>query len=309
MMIHQLPPEIIQREIDAICERYRIAPQNARKMFDGYIQRRPDLLKKIAAISPKQDITRLKAYKTLIKEVRKHIYYHLRQYQPQKERVVKLRARLSELIAASGNPHEIDIVIQQLLQTHISTQERLPHYQEFYRTLFGLIQPPRTILDIGCGIHPLTYPYRQKYHCSIADQELNNQSNLYVAIDKQPDVIETLHVFAPAVKPTRLIPVCADIADVAWETYLNDDDSMFGLALMLKLIPVIFRQQRHLLTTLANVPARYVLITAATESMTRKANIQRREDRVLQHFINLSERTSMAKFQVGNEFGYLLRAR
>jgi 16S rRNA (guanine(1405)-N(7))-methyltransferase len=152
------------------------------------------------------------------------------------------------------------------------------------------------------------YPYRKEYQPNVTRWELDDQPVLYVAIDKQPDVIETLRVFASAVKPTRLIPVCADIAEVTWEEYL-DDDTMFELALMLKLIPVIFRQQRHLLTTLTRVPARYVLITATTESMTRKENIQRREDRVLQRFIELSGRAIVTTFQAGNEFGYLLRSR
>ena len=81
---------------------------------------------------------------------------------------------------------------------------------------------------------------------------------------------------------------------------------MFDLAFMLKLIPVIARQQRHLLTTLTAVPARRMLITATTEAMTRKQNIRKREERFLREFIELTGRGVQATFQVGSEFGFLL---
>jgi len=305
-MTLQLPEHVIEREIEAICGRYRITPETARRLFDEYAQRRPDLLRTILAKFPEQDVTRLKAYKTFIKDVRKHIYYYLRQYQPERDTAECLRQQLANMIAASASPQDMKAIIQQVLRTHISTHERFAYYQEFYATVFGMLDPPRTIVDVGCGVHPLSYPYGQADYAGFGVRIASIPPDLYVAIDKQPEVIETLQIFASTVAPTRLVPVCADIEEVTWMTYLEEQDEMFDLAVMLKLIPVLARQQRHLMMRLAQIPARYMLITAATEAMTRKQNIRRREERFLREFIELTGRQVRTAFQVGSEFGFLL---
>ena len=308
MAYDHLPEVILEREIEAICAGYRITPENARALCDNYISRRPDLLRKILPKLGEQDVTRLKAYKTLMKDVRKHIYYYLRRYQPEKETVERLRQQLSDMVAASTPLEDIAPVIRQLLGTHISTQERLDDYHEFYETLFRLIDPPRNIIDVGCGIHPLSYPYGGGYGKRVISQAMGNSPDVYVSIDKQVDVIETLQIFAPAVVPTRLIAVCADIGEIEWEPFAGEflNSGMFDVALMLKLIPVLARQQWHLTATLAALPARRMLITATSEAMTRKQNIRKREERFLREFIELTGRRVQAAFQVGHEFGFLL---
>jgi hypothetical protein len=290
-----LPEAVITSELADICQQYKIAPEEARRLFLQQVQRRPDLLKKLAAVSHETDLTRLRAYKDLIKDVRKHIYYHLRQYQPDKTQTEELRQQLTNAISAKDN-ETIQQVIQQLLQTHVSTKERAADYPQFYRTLFKLRPAPRRILDIGCGIHPLSYPFTPA----------DIRPDVYFALDSQPDVIDTLAVFAPYVQPSRLIPLHLDIAEADWTALPGTTGEPFDLACLLKLIPVIARQQRSLLPKLAAVPARHILITATTEAMTRNANIRRREDRFLREFIELTGRPIFATFEAGNEFGYLI---
>ncbi len=292
----ELPEEIVEHEVNLICKQYRIAPEEAKNFLEQNFQRRLDILKKILAKYPEEDITRLSVYKTMIKNVRKQVYYHLRQYQGEMEKIECLRKQLEQLIRSSEDPRQIKHVINQLLSTHVSTKERANDYQTFYQRVFELIEPPRTILDIGCGIHPLSYPFEQLEYCP----------EVYVAIDRNPEVIETLTIFALYVKPTHLIPICADIAEANWTTYLEGGIDTFNVAFMLKLIPVVSRQQRHLLPKLAGVPARQILITAAAEAMTRKNNIRRREERVLHKFIEMTDKKIIATFQLSNEFGYLI---
>lgn len=45
------------------------------------------------------------------------------------------------------------------LETHISTKERLPYYQTIYREIFSITGKPKKILDLGCGLNPLSYKY------------------------------------------------------------------------------------------------------------------------------------------------------
>jgi hypothetical protein len=296
-MISQFPEDLLEREIAAICQRYKIAPEDARKLAEHPIQRRPDLLSTILAKYPQEDVTRLRAYKTLIKEIRKQVYYYLRQYQPEKETIPCLKERLRQLVQSDAASEAIEEVIQQLLRTHVSTRERMASYDAFYQTLFDLMKPPRTILDLGCGLHPLSYPFSHPIF----------RPDVYVALDTQTEVIDTLTVFAPYVSPTQLLPIRYDITEVDWNAMSAEGHvQTFDVVFMLKLIPVVARQQRHLLSKLAAVPARHILITAATESMTRKENIKRREERVLRDFISRTEREVIAILNVGHEFGYLL---
>jgi 16S rRNA (guanine(1405)-N(7))-methyltransferase len=223
----------------------------------------------------------------------------LRQYQADKQKIEDLKKQLEQLIQntfRTPDSPQIKHIINELLLTHISTKERINDYQAFYQEVFALIAPPRTILDIGCGIHPLSYPFEQPEY----------RPEVYVAIDNQPEVIETLTIFAPYIAPTHLIPVCVDIAEVNWMSYLEREIDTFDVAFILKLIPVISRQQRNLLSKLANVPARQMIITATTEAMTRKENIRKREERVLCDFIEMTDKKIMATFQIGNEFGYVI---
>jgi len=46
--------------------------------------------------------------------------------------------------------------ITRILSLHRSTQERLPYYETFFKTLLTNIKP-KTILDLGCGFNPFAY--------------------------------------------------------------------------------------------------------------------------------------------------------
>lgn len=291
-----LPPEILQSETAAICQRYRIEPAVARQIIAETFASRPALLQKILATHPRQDVTRLSDYKAAIKQARQRVYYHLRQYHRDHTQETLLKQRLSHLVRSSAPPDQLQPVITELLRAHISTQERLDHYGAFYHTLFSILPPPRTIIDIGCGLHPLSYPF------TTAGQ----QSELYLAIDKDPQAIQLVAAFAPTATPAHLLPLVSDIGLLNWQHCLVDGLYPYDLAFMLKLIPVIARQQKALLPLLAAIPARRILLTASATAMTRDEAITRREDHVLQQFIKMTGRPVLHTFSITNEFGYLL---
>ncbi len=294
--IQKLPDEILEHEVVEICKRYKIDPENAREILLRSFADQPMLLQKIMDRYSHEDVTRYREYKEIIKNARKQVYYYLRQYQRDKKGKVELDNQLELLIQNSADSSQISQVVTDLLLTHVSTEERSPCYQDFYRYLFDLIESPKSIIDIGCGLHPLSYPFHA-------------QSNTvtYLAIDNAPEVIHTLSIFAPYAKPTNLIPVCSAINKITWAEYLIDGNKSFELAFMLKLIPVIYRQEREVLTQLANVPADMILVTASSEALTRKQNISNREDSVLREFMKIANRKIVSNFNIGNEFGYLLQ--
>lgn len=291
-----LPTEILEGEVAATCKQYRIAPEVARKILEGAFSKHPTLLQKIAAHYPGQDVTRFADYKAVMKEARKQVYYHLRQYHRDKEQQTQLKAKLMNLVHASASPEQVKQVTDELLMTHVSTQERFSQYQAFYNRLFAIVSPVQTIVDIGCGIHPLSYPFHEE----------GKQTNLYVAIDKDQRAIDILSIFSRHVLPAQLIPRRANIAQLNQEDYLVNGIDFYDLAFMLKLIPVLARQEKELLPKLVDVPARKILLMASTTAMTRAGKIAIREDWVLQQFIKMTGRPVLEHFQIENEFGYLL---
>jgi hypothetical protein len=48
---------------------------------------------------------------------------------------------------------------EKILETHISTKERLKIYPLIYEKIFAVTGKPKVILDLGCGMNPLSYPY------------------------------------------------------------------------------------------------------------------------------------------------------
>jgi 16S rRNA (guanine(1405)-N(7))-methyltransferase len=291
----ELPKERLEAEVKSICKRYKIAPQTVRDILEQNFSKHPQLIQKILERHNYEDVTRFKAYKQVIKETKKQVYYSLRQYHQDKTQEKQRATQLTALLKTQASSEQINQAVTELLLTHVSTQERVEYYQAFYEQLFSLIEPPTTIIDIGCGLHPLSYSFNN-----------TKKPMTYVAIDKDNTAIEYLKTFSSQVQPKWLRPICADIAQLDWLSYLNAEAKVWDLAFMLKLIPVVHRQNNALFAKLAEVPARQILVTASTEAMTRKENIMRREDKVLREFIQVANKKVIAHFRIANEFGYLL---
>ena len=60
---------------------------------------------------------------------------------------------------ASGDDVRIRETLRHILDQHASTRERLPHLEEFYKRIFALTGMPETILDLACGLNPLSFPW------------------------------------------------------------------------------------------------------------------------------------------------------
>lgn len=62
-------------------------------------------------------------------------------------------------VFATQDPNQIKATCYDILQDHLSTQERLPILETFYREIFRITGPPATLLDLACGLNPLAFPW------------------------------------------------------------------------------------------------------------------------------------------------------
>lgn len=67
-------------------------------------------------------------------------------------------ARLDQAFQ-SRDAAQIRQACAEIMQAHVSTRERLPLLEGLYPALFALTGMPHTILDLACGLHPLSLPW------------------------------------------------------------------------------------------------------------------------------------------------------
>lgn len=181
---------------------------------------------------------------------------------------------------------------EDIQDTHTSTQERKLFITDFINQLDGYLQSATIILDIGGGLFVTSF-----------DLAKYNNIQEYIWLDKDAISYEKLKKYKEEKNIPSLKLFNHSIGQHPWEYYTK---APVELALMLKLIPVVARQEKDLLQVLASVPAKNILLTGSKEALVKKTDIQKREDTVIKQFINLTHKQIQTKLDIPNEFGYVI---
>lgn len=91
-------------------------------------------------------------YKLTVKNVRKILREVFGVFQP-----VDDLKRL-ELLDELNSLKDLDMH-REILSRHISTRERLDFYDRLYSRIFDITGKPKSILDLACGINPISFPF------------------------------------------------------------------------------------------------------------------------------------------------------
>jgi hypothetical protein len=271
----------IEGEALKIIKKYKISRKEAEVFLRSKLEGSSLLSEAIKGSTELKDIYRLREYKVFIKTVKKDIYYHLRRY----------------LVSEAAEENTLGYEEKELSQTHISSREREPYLKEFNKQVLAYCGAVKNIIDIGGGVFPVTFPFRK----------FKNLEN-YVWVDKDKRAYKHLKELSKnlVLPGQKLILFNESIGDRPWEEFLPKNVKEFDLGLMIKLIGVVWRQERELLDFLIDVPAKKILVTAPKEAMTKKEDIRRREDWVLHRYIEQGGFRITGKINVENEFGYFL---
>jgi len=118
-----------------------------KEQLENYFEKNKEIKKKLEL---KEFNKRSEEYKRALKEVRKklrEIYgVFIEKNYSKKEKL------LSEI--SKDNQEEI---ISKILNLHKSTKERLPFYDEIYEKILRITGKQKTILDLACGLNPISY--------------------------------------------------------------------------------------------------------------------------------------------------------
>jgi 16S rRNA (guanine(1405)-N(7))-methyltransferase len=157
--------------------------------------------------------------------------------------------RQLEVAYGEGSQAAIKAACQHMLALHSSTRERLPLLDRFYPAIFERTGQPATILDLGCGLNPLSLPWM-----GLA------AGNRYVALDIDANRVHFLNRylalagFEPAAR-------CQDILS-------QPPEDIADVALLLKMSPSLERQEPGAtLRLMDRLRTPYVVVSFAVKSL------------------------------------------
>ncbi|MBU2523283.1 MAG: hypothetical protein KKE23_03270 [Nanoarchaeota archaeon] len=67
-------------------------------------------------------------------------------------------SRLLEKLSKVKTENELLAIHDDLLKLTLSTKERLPCYKKIYEKIFEITGWPKSIIDLGCGFNPMSFP-------------------------------------------------------------------------------------------------------------------------------------------------------
>ena len=162
-------------------------------------------------------------------------------------------------IFVGGDDTAIRAACRDLMHTHLSTRERLPILDSFYRDIFAVTGHPRRLLDIACGLNPLAFPW----------MELSPAGTDFVAYDIHEPRVEFLnHYFI-----LQGLPPLAFVKDVAVSAPTESGD----VALFLKEMPRFERNYPgHGRALLDAIDTRWLVVSFPTISTHGGRNLTNR---------------------------------
>ncbi len=261
--------KFLGEQTQKIVKNYKISSEEVRQILKNELDRFPALKNEIAIAGNLKSIYRTHQYKNFIKKTKKDIYYQLRTYQT---------------------------TLKAPVDSHLSTKERKPFIDSFFQQLKPYFARSSYIIDLGGGMFPASI-----------ETGLFNGFKEYVWLDKDKESFNKLNKYKDVQELKNLILYNQRFGKEDWQHYLPKNVGRFDLALMLKLVPVVHRQENGLLAWLAEVPAKLILITGSKEAMVKKENIENRERKVIKRFISGIQGEIIKELELPNEFGYLIK--
>ena len=246
-MLHQQELDQLIQEIKKKKELQSIDDHFVEEQLRQYLQQEPRLLKSLQEnFNPKS-----KAYTAVIKHLRSQLR---RVYGLFRDDAKERKALVQKLLVTPKMRR--DTLLWQILSTHSSTQERLPFYQKIYAAIFSITGRPKSILDLGSGINPFSFSYMNLPACAYYAYDINKEE-----INFLNQYFQLLHRENPSFTGKAVV---ADIMKVSL--------SQADLCLLFKMTDVLDKGKGHKKTEelLIKIPAKYVVISFATKTMSGK---------------------------------------
>lgn len=109
--------------------------------------------------------------KNAVKKIRSLLHKFYSSYQTKKKK--KIIGYLED-IKNSRDKQNLFEVTNKILSSAISTKERIDNYDFIYKKIFKITGIPSTILDFGCGLNPVSFPYMNVKNLNYYAYDIDN---------------------------------------------------------------------------------------------------------------------------------------
>ncbi len=177
--------------------------------------------------------------------------------------VVKgVREQLRRVTGLFSKKQKISISTTPLefLSLHASTRERLSFYRQLYQQLFTITGKPESILDLGCGLNPFSFPFMklskvQYFAFDVHEEEIKQVESYFHTVHQQHHAVTG---------KARIL----NLLDIAALGSLPPADLCF----MFKITDVLDRGKGHKVTekVIQAIPANNIVVSFSTKTMSGK---------------------------------------
>ena len=167
------------------------------------------------------------------------------------------------------------MLVKLLLETHASTKERLKPYDKLYEKIFKITGKPRSILDLGAGLNPLSIIFMGL---------LSNSSNVknfsYYCYDINEKEVELLNYFFNKLSGHfSNFEDKADVFDLLHWDQIQEMD-VVDVCFLFKVTDILDQGKGHKITeeVIFHTPSKFVVISFPTKTMSgKRMNYPRRK--------------------------------
>lgn len=234
-----------------------------------------------------KEIQKTRNTREIIKATRNKLHQVGSAYQ---EKPIPYKEWIKELVKlpASLQDPSLQGFILKALDAHASTRERLPILNRFYAETLREIPAPHSIIDVACGLNPLSIPWMPLA-----------SGFSYTGCDIYEDMVDFLNAFFAHCGIKGEVHSC-DITR-------NIPDGQFDLALVLKTIPCleqIDKEAGYKLLTQLNAASILVSFPARSLGGKSKGMVQNYE----KHFLDLTAGLDwkITRYEFSGELAFLI---
>src|SRR3989344_9556167 len=97
--------------------------------------------------------------KIIIKNVRAQLHRSYASYQTKNKKNREDYLQELQIAVEKNDEQQIRTITKKLLAIAISTKERTSDYETIYKNIFAETGKPTTVIDLGAGLNPLSFPF------------------------------------------------------------------------------------------------------------------------------------------------------
>ena len=137
--------------------------------------------------------------KIIIKNVRAQLHRIYASYQTKKKKNKEDYFQELQIAVEKNDEQQIRTITKKMLAIAISTKERTSDYETIYKNIFAETGKPTTVIDLGAGLNPLSFPFMQLhssyYYAYDIDENDKALLNKYFAIMKKQNLQGKADIF------------------------------------------------------------------------------------------------------------------